>query len=532
MRCISPVACLAVFVILFTAFSAKVIHAEQGSSFLPAIFHLLSPKFKVVSTTPIDGKTNVYLDVEVKVIFSSRLDQDTPLSAFSIKDSKGIKPEGKWVLSTMAAIYAPVRLQPLETYTVKVTTAVRGGMKNLPAEYTFQFTTGETGSSGVYPPTLKDSPLGPYPRVTLSKRPEYVIAWTTESEVRFPSYPSKIPGGPDFVVENPSDDPSTGTAVNLEKNDLLLPEADKWLVSGQFDDDLWDEIIVFQRVYGNVFLVLSDTTAPNTFIMKEFTSGIPPWFGIGGSIQALDAVAADFDSDGRDEIFILWYEQQGERLCYSIIDYNADFDTYILIAQNYIPISNRPSRVEVRVAAGDNIDADNKPEAVLMWINYKQAEAPWVSMAMVDDMSTNMSVRLWDPLSLGDGKVLPIPIYPLDFQYCPSPTVSMITADADADGADEIFLGVSRYSYSSLSVPPASPRCELNDVLYFMDNTTDDDPILPLLHGGNASETGSRGLLDFSDYSMVPFPDHDFSMPTLAGGRFSGHPLREEIFFR
>jgi len=476
------------------------------------------PSFAVVSTTPTDQAGNVPVDSKVRIIFTGDIAPSTPLSAFWLNDSGGGVPNGKWAFQDEAAVFTPAMLKSNESYTVVVSTLVGDGTASLAQEYSFEFTTNDSTSSGKKPPGLEDAPLGPG-YATFAKRPEYAIVWGKEKSTTLAN--TYVQGAGDFVMADPLADPSVGSAAELLHNSTALTQgADKIPVAGQFDDDPWDEVMVPELLGGQLTLKLLDATAPNTIesvsvpVSFAFSSAPPKVFS---------AVAADFDHDGRDELFVALASLSVIRVYWRLVDYNPATSAYEVVAQGELPASLGVTGplydVRIQAAAGD-IDADGIPEPVMAWSGEDGLDAV-LGLRMFDDLTTGLA-----PIG-NPRKLLTVPSDPAS--RCPRAVLSMTTADVDGDGADEVLVGSTGFNYLTSSF--AGHQCRTVDKLYYMDNFTVGQVVAQPLQGGGPTETNELGDGWYPNEWMADDRSMHRPMGLLVAGRFTGDPIRKEVLF-
>ena len=485
----------------------------------------------IVSTTPDANEMGVPLDRPIRVLFSAPLAPDMPLAAVWIRDAVGAAPNGQWEMQGHSVVFRPAMLIPLETYTITVSTAVGTGRVNLEEEYNFTFTTGETASSGRRPPNRHDSPLGP--ALTVNRRPEYVIVWTTEKSTNV--HDTYTDGAARIAVADPNPNYNAPAEERLFEN-WFTQGSNKIPVSGQFDDDGWEEVMVVEHMAGNVTVRMLDTTGINTFARRD-TPGVVPSLDIpaGQTITAVAAVAADFNQNGRDELAVFMLgSAPAYPLIYRTIGFDPVSQSYQIVASGEVAqpegltlyTSSSSAPVEIHAAAGP-VHEDGIPRAVVVW-SGRTSET---------DRNFNVGMQVFDSLHadmapLGNARKL-FQVHGDYWNRCPDPTVSLVTADGDGNGRHEIFIGATEHWWQQSSL--TGHRCNSQDVMRYI-NSTDAD--------GNAWEKPVVGgdvagnwvnIHTWHNWYDNAWMGHDRTMRRpfglMVAGRFLGDPNRQEVVF-
>lgn len=480
------------------------------------------PKLTVESTSPADGDTGVSRDKEIRIVFSDELDTIQPDDVITVTDSNGQIITGHSIIDRRTLIFTPNRYPANETHLVTISQDVRGNNLTLEEAFEISFITGEKLTNGKFPPPDNYDPLGIGNQISLGKIPDVTIVWSDNTDTRMVVEDPPYNPSPMTNPQSPDATTISNTAEYSSLNQLKFP------VSGQFDDDKWDETAVFSHDGtggGAISLTIIDTIADNEFIEKTLDLSF-------GSADSLDTASADFDADGRDEILIATSSRSRATIDFYLVGYDSSSKSYQIIKQGSVDPGTTDVIVNIKVAAGD-VDADRKAEAVFSWVqdtgvrvNYfgfpfqrkaNKAESYYVVYddpgAGMTEMSPIQSVttvmHLWDD--------------------CPHDYVDVTTGDIDGDGAEEVMIGATLFVDTGRSGTYLNPynidyrQCTIHDSLFVAQNT----------HADAESRTLALNLLgSYEHISLgdITFRKGDGLMPILQTADLDGD-LRVELLF-
>ena len=478
-----------------------------------------SDRLSVVSITPAADETGVALDKEITVVFSHKLDTLQPEDSILVYDANGALVSGTTVVNQRALIFTPDRYQALDAFSISISAEVKSNGLVLGDAFESNFHTGELLLSGKRPPPQAYNPLGiAGDRISLGTIPEISIVWSNNAQ----DY---------FIVEDPPYNPSPMTNASATSAATISNSAGfssmgwkKIPLSGQFDDDKWDETAVIHHdgsASGNITLSIIDTIESTVF--SDNALGLT--FGTADSI---DVARTDFDADGKDEILITTSSRTRSTIDYYLVDFDSTTGRYLIVKQGSITPETGDVIVKVQVAAGD-VDADGKPEVVFTWvqdaavtvanygIKYNKAYSAFV---VIDDLSAAM-VELSPQQTISDKMKLSA--------YAPHDAIAVTTADIDGDGIDEVLIGLTEYDDGGVNLGSLRYCSWIKDYLFIAQNTHS-QAASRTLELSQVSSYSSNGLEAFEYMQARSFPAGKGLMNVFKTADLDGDG-RDELLF-
>ncbi len=477
-----------------------------------------SDRLSVVSITPEADETDVALDKEITVVFSQKLDTSQADDSIRVHNSSGVLVSGTTIVNQRALIFTPDRYQDLDTFSITISPEVKSNGLTLEHSFESNFHTGEILLSGKRPPPKEYNPLGiAGNKISLGTIPEIAILWSSNTQNH-------------FVVEDPPYNPYPLTNVSTTSAAGITGSAGysslgwkKIPVSGQFDDDKWDETAVINHdgsATGIITLSIIDTIDKTVFS----ENALPLTFGRADSI---DVAKTDFDADGKDEILIATSSRTRSTIDYYVVDFDSATGSYLIAKQGSITPETSDVIVKVQVAAGD-VDADSKPEVVFTWVqdtavtvaNYAiKYNKAYSAFAVLDDLSAAM-VEISPQQTISDNMKLSA--------YAPQDSIAVTTADIDGDGADEVLIGLTQYNDGG---PLGSLRyCSwIRDYLFVAQNTHS-QATSSTLELRQVTSYSTNGLEAFENMEARSFPAGKGMMNIFKTADLDGDG-RDELLF-